>query len=272
MEQHKNSYFSDHLKEKFTMRKPKIKVNSIVLIVIGILCLAILVVSARPRKNQTPTDRVAAKKSLLILKDQPDSPLTITSVIVDEFSDPRMPTVNFNVINNSGKPIMVYAIKHEAALGSRGTVSGSVTVISADRKHVLRPGKAPQGEISGIQYPQPPESLTLSVDFVEFVDGTRWGDDTLKNGERLDGLRAGANAEREALMKVLMNEGSEGVIRSLDSITPEADQPSSHSAQWLDGFRQGVDVTRGRVRSKGQSHSEIERELRRPVNTTEDRR
>jgi hypothetical protein len=254
------------------MRKTKFKANSIVLIVIGILCLAILVVSARPRKNQTTTDGVAAKKPLLILKDQPNSPLTITSVIVDEFSDPRMPTVNFNVINNSGKPIMVYAIKHEAALGSRGTVSGWVAVNSPDSKHALRPGRAPQGEISGIQYPEPPESLTLSVDFVEFVDGTRWGDDTFKNGERIDGVRAGANEEREALMKVLRTNGTEELIRSLDSIEPKADQPSSRSAQWLDGYRHGVGWMRERVRSKGQSHSEIEKELRRPVNSTEDRR
>ena len=254
------------------MSTTEINANRIVLVGIGILCLAILVVSATPRKNQTSTDRVEAKKPLMIVKDQPDSPLIITSVVVDYFPDARMPEVSFKVTNVSGKRIMVYAIKHVAALGSRGAFSGAVTIIRADRKRALRPGESPEGEISGIQYPQPPESLTLSVDYVEFVDGTRWGEDTLKNGERIDGMRAGADAEREALLKVLMTEGAEGVVRSLDSIMPEADQPSSRSAQWLDGFRGGVGTMRERVRNKGQSHSEIEKELRRPVVQKENRR
>lgn len=254
------------------MRKTEIKAHSIVLIVIGILSLAILAVSARPRENQTSTDRVAAKKPLMLVKDQPDSPLTITSVVVDYFPDARMPEVSFKVTNISGKRIMVYAIKHVAALGSRGAFSGSVTIMRPDRKRALGPGQSPEGEISGIQYPQPPESLTLSVDYVEFVDGTRWGEDTLKNGDRIDGMRAGTDAEREALLKVLMTEGAEGVMRSLDSITPEANQPSSRSAQWLDGFRQGIDVMRSGVRAKGSSHAEIEKELRRQVDQKENRR
>jgi len=254
------------------MRKTEIKAHSIVLIVIGALSLAILAVSARPRENQTNTDRVPAKKPLMIVKDQPDSPLTITSVVVDYFPDARMPEVSFRVNNVSDKRVMVYAIKHVAALGSRGAVSGSVTIIRADRKRSLRPGESPEGEISGIQYPQPPESLTLSVDYVEFVDGSRWGEDTLKNGDRIDGMRAGTDAEREALLKVLMTKGSEEMIRSLDSIRPEADQPSSRSAQWLDGFRQGIEVMRSGVRAKGSSQAEIEKELRLPVGQKENRR
>lgn len=251
------------------MQKTKMKVNIIVL-VFGIPCLAIFAVGARPQANQaainqTDSNKVAKKKPLLIVKDQPDSPLTIIEPILDEFSDSRMPRVYFNVINISGKRILAYAIKHEAALGSRGGFSGSIAVINPDREHALAPGKAPQGEISGIQYPQPPESLTLSVDFVEFVDGTRWGDDTLKNGDRLDGIWAGAEAEREALLKVLTTNGTEEVMRSLDSIEPKADQPLSRSDQWLEGFRHGVGWMRGRVRNKRQNHSEIEKELRRPV-------
>jgi|SRR5215213_1672523 len=254
------------------MRKSRIRVNSIIGIVIGILCLAIMAVGAKPRMNQTPTGEVAAKKPSVIIKDQPDSPLTISAVIVDSFPDPRMPTVDFNVINNSGKRIMVYAIKHVAALGSRGAMSGSVTSILPDGKRALRPGKTPQVQISGMQYSQPPESFTLSVDFVEFVDGTRWGEDTFKNGERLDGVRAGADAEREALMKVLKTDGPEEVIHALDSIEPKPDQSTARSVEWLDGFRGGVGWVRGRVRSKARNPGEIEKELRRPVDSKESRR
>jgi len=223
------------------------------------MCLTILVAVARPQTNQGPDNSVTEKKPLLIIKDQPDSPLTITNVIVDNFPDPRMPTVDFNVVNNSGKRIMVWAIKHEA-----GGMSGSMVFIKPDIKRALRPGKAPQVEISRIQYPQPPESFTLSVDFVEFVDGTRWGDDSFKTGDRVDGVRAGANAQREALMKILKSDGPEEVIRLLDSVEPKPDQSSARSAQWRDGFRGGVGWVRERVRLKGPNRSEIEKELRPP--------
>jgi hypothetical protein len=250
----------------------EIRVSSVAAIAVGILCLAILAVGAGPRKYQDPVGRTITKRPLLILKkNQPDSPLTITAVIVDDSPDSRMPTVHFTLINNSGKRIMVYAVKHEAQF-SNGTVSGSVVVNLPDAKHALRPGRAPQVEISGIQYPQPPESLTLSVDFVEFVDGVRWGDDTLRTSERIDGLRAGASAEREILMKVLTTDGPEGVLRSLDLIKPEPNQVSSRSEEWLDGFRHGVGWIRERVRSKGENSSEIEKELKQPVDSTAERR
>jgi hypothetical protein len=250
----------------------EIRVRSVAAMAVGILCLAIFAVGARPRNHQDNVDRTTAKKPLLILqKNQPDSPLTITAVIVDDSPDSRMPTVHFTLINDSGKRIMVYAVKHEAQF-SNGTVSGSVVVTLPDAKHALRTGRAPQAEISGIQYPQPPESLTLSVDFVEFVDGTRWGDDTLKTSERVDGVRAGASAERESLMKVLTTDGPEGVLRSLDSIMPEPNQISSRSEQWLDGFRHGVGWIRERVRGKGQNAADIEKELKQPVESTAERR
>ena len=255
------------------MARMKSKASRIILIVAGILFLAIFSVSARPQTDQSPTYRAGAKKPLIVLnKDQPDSPIIITAAVVDDFPDPRMPAVHFNVINNSGKPIMVYAIKHEAALGNRGSISGVIIVNSADNERALRPGKAPQVEISGIQYPQPPETMTLSVDFVEFVDGTRWGEDTFKNGERIDGVRAGANAQREALLNVLTTDGPEELIRSLDLVMPDSYQSSSRSAEWLDGFRHGVGWIRARVRAKGQNFSEVEKVLRHMVDPTRDRR
>lgn len=260
------------------MTKTKLKANSIVLIFIGILCFAMLAVAARPRENQFPTDKATDRVSVnrpppVLRMKQPGSPLTMTEVVVDHSSDPLMPVIHCNIKNKSGKPILVYAVKHEAVFSQRtGTFSGSVLFNPVDRKNPMRPGDTRQVEISGVRYGEMPESVMLSVDFVEFVDGIRWGPDSLKNSERIDGVRAGANAEREALMKVLINEGTEGVLNSLDSITREPNQASPHSVEWLDGFRHGVGWIRARVRSKAQNPSGIEEELRLPVDPKENRR
>lgn len=254
------------------MPKTRISLNHLIVVVVSTFCLGILVVSAQPQVNQTPASGVTEKKPLVIIKDQPDSPFIISSVIVDDIPDPRMPTIDFIAKNVSGKRVMVYSIKHEAAWGGQVGISGTVTVILSEPKRALRPGKAPRMEIFGTRYPQVPESFTLSVDFVEFVDGTRWGEDTDNNGERLDGIRAGANAQREALMKILKTKGPEELMRLLDSTEPQADQSSSRSAKWLDGFRHGMGVVRARVRRKSQNPGELEKELRQQVNPRENRR
>ena len=226
-----------------------------------------------PQENQTSSNKSRERSPLRVLKKkQPGAPLSITAVVVDDSPDGLMPTVYFTVTNNSGKRIITYAVKNEAKL-SRGTISTAITMITnPDRKHALRSGKGGQMEFSDLHYGEPPESMILSIDFVEFLDGTRWGPDTTKTGERLDGVRAGAQAQRDALMKVLMADGPEGVIRSLDSITAEADQSIPRSQEWLDGFRGGVGSVRGRVRNKGRDFSEIEKELRYVVDLPKERR
>jgi len=136
----------------------------------------------------------------------------------------------------------------------------------------LGPGQSAQLEIDTTDFNEPLEKLVLSVDFVEFADGTRWGLDTMKNAERVDGVRAGAKAERDALMRVLKAEGADGVARSLDSVAPEPDLASSRSKEWLNSFSDGVNWMRERVRRKGRNYSEIEKELRRLLDFSEERR
>jgi hypothetical protein len=60
-------------------------------------------------------------------------------------------------------------------------------------------------------YQQAPVEIVLAVDFVEFADGTRWGDDIGKSGERLDGQRAGGNAAITKYREVLLKEGINGL-------------------------------------------------------------
>jgi hypothetical protein len=213
------------------------------------------------QRSEIITPGNSAKSSLLVLvKPQPDAPLLITGITIDDSADPRMPTVSFTITNNTKKRILAYAIRHDTTMAN-STFAGTVAVISPDRNRALRGGAEVQGEISGIQYSEPPLNLNLTVDFVEFVDGTRWGPDTLKHGERIDGVRAGAKMAKEVMSKALAEDGPDVLIHSLDSIKVEADQPDLHSSEWLDGFRHGVGWMRERVRNKGKDLVEIKREL-----------
>src|SRR5436309_171127 len=235
--------------------KKRVKSSSLIYGVTGIFCLAGLMISGRPmevkQKGGVSTVQDSAKPSLLVLvKPQTDPPLLIIGMTVEDSADPRMPTVQFTIKNNTKKRIMAYAIRHDETL-PHSSFSGTVAVNSPDRNRALPAGAEVQSEITGIQYSEPPISLMLSVDFVEFTDGTRWGPDTYKHGERIDGLRAGAKMAKERMLKILAVDGPEALIHSLDSINVEADQPDLHSSEWLDGFRHGVGWMRERMRSKG---------------------
>ena len=136
---------------------------------------------------------------------------------------------------------------------------------SPDRNRAFQAGASAQLEITGIRYGERPKSMTLSVDFVEFVGGTRWGPDTFKHGEVIDGLRAGAKMMKEEMLKALEVESPEVFIHSLDSINVEPDQSNLHSSEWSEGFRSGVGWMRERVRRKGKDLVEIKRELRQSI-------
>lgn len=128
----------------------RIRTERIIPISMGLLLLALLVAGARPRMYQEPNDRGANrmppnKPQALRLK-QPDSPLTISGISIDNSQDALMPTIRCNVKNNRREQIAAYAVKHEAIFSQRaGTLSGSVAFNPVDRDQGMRPGDTRQG-------------------------------------------------------------------------------------------------------------------------------
>ncbi|HKS40031.1 MAG TPA: hypothetical protein VJX74_05405 [Blastocatellia bacterium] len=247
-------------KKEFVYQKSNLRFAVPVMLIVS--CLAILTVGARePLKGQSPDNKPLVKKPVLVeKKEQSGSPLSIGNMVIAESEDGQMPEILFTVTNKTDKVIIAYAVKHEGAFG-QSALTGVISNISPDSERALLPGRSPQMEINGIEYSGMPETMILSVDFVEFADGTRWGPDTMKTGERVDGTRAGARALREALIPILKAGGVDAVVRSLDAIEPQADQSSFRSSEWLDSFSTGVKWMRERVRRKGQDYSKVEKEL-----------
>ena len=244
--------------------KNRAKSRSIIYGVMAIFCLAILMASGRTMevKQEGGKAQDSVKQDLLVfVKPQTDPPLLISGMTVVDAKDPGMPTVQFTVRNKTRKRIMAYAIRHDETL-AHSSFSGTVAMNSPDRNRAIQPGAEWQLEVAGIQYSEPVISMMLSVDFVEFVDGTRWGPDTYKHGELIDGLRVGVKMAKEAMLKRLEADGAKAFVDSLDSFKVEPDRPDLHTSEWVEGFRHGVGWMRERVRSKGKDAVEIRRELR----------
>jgi hypothetical protein len=125
--------------------------------------------------------------------------------------------LRFDIINRSDKPIHSYQCRwyspNQMGNGAYGAWANS-------QEANLLPGQPTEGGISAHEYFE----LTLTMDFVQFADGTTWFSTSPEATVKPEGLEAGAKAAAEYLRKVLEREGAAAVIRELPRI--QADVPS----------------------------------------------
>jgi hypothetical protein len=185
----------------------------------------------------------------IVTTKQTNSPLLLLSTGV-ESTNPLEPHYWYSVTNISDKPVSAYAITQRVSLGPGSPIiSTSFTYLPSDNL-LLRPHESRQ-ENGGIgkTYPKAPIEITLNVDFVEFTDGTRWGEDSGKSGDRLDGLRSGG---REAIKKyraVLDHKGVAGLEVAMSDSSFLKPAFEGRSTDWQDGFRTGVNIVTQRLMS-----------------------
>jgi hypothetical protein len=100
---------------------------------------------------------------------------------------------------------------------------------------------------------------------VEFEDGGAWGADTFKSSDRIAGRRAGVEAERTRLIKIMAQSGIDAVVKAAESGV--AEPPQGHSSEWEQVFREGARVVAARVRHEftQRGAAAIERLLKQPV-------
>lgn len=216
-----------------------------------------------PATTQVPT---------VSIQPQPDSPLRISAVKLDTADYPKM-QVNVEVLNTESKAISAFAIRQDDGLEYTG--SGGVTLTQMSKlSTVLQPAQTKTITTGAETYPKGLENISLAVDFIEFIDGTRWGTDKFKSGERMDGQRAGASVAIARFLKLLETGDSSTIINSVNSDKRDEVPPSSHSSQWEEGFMTGIGVIRNRLRQANKTGglTEVELELRRPYDALNRRR
>jgi hypothetical protein len=214
-----------------------------------------------------------APRPRILVAQQPSSPLLILSTYVDS-ADPLRPRFGYTVTNISDKPIRAYTIQESVSIGTGAPIISTDLTNSPAGKLLLKPHESKQEEGgNGRIYKSLPDKMELAVDFVEFADGTRWGDDTSKSGEKLGGFRAGAKAAIKRYREILASDGInalEHVLGSQDLVQPD-NQPKS--TEWIDGFNWGVNNVKGRLskaKTKG-GQDEVKRELDKSFDSMEGR-
>jgi hypothetical protein len=222
-----------------------------------------VLVSAQTRPGQASSPTIS-------ITSQDDAPLRIISTSVVSAEPPNF-RLQVMIQNQSLKSIRAYTVVSETASDKR---QGGYTDFLNLRTNIWQPTVIKTTEVSDTQN-DPIVSVKLTIDFVEFTDGTTWGPDKEHSSDILIGQREGARIERQRLRQLLKSKGPKAVIEDiqvLDFSKAEALVGRKRSAHWLSGFHSGVSSIQRRLRQASPSNNaeQIETELSKPFDTSEE--
>lgn len=207
------------------------------------------------------------------VETQQGVPLLILTPEIN-LTDPQLPQIKFELKNRSGKAVSAYAIHMKTTRGNSLSEKATVRHLLA-LSSMLQPNMSKAEAVIADDYIQPVPSYTLAIDFVEFVDGSAWGPDKFKSGERLAGRRAGFNVEKNRFLKVLKGQGVSALKKAIDDADViESETPSGRSQEWGEGFNTGrkmIQIRLQRAQKRGGT-PEVELELQTPNDALEGRR
>jgi hypothetical protein len=224
---------------------------------LAISSLMVAVGGRRPQQKRTSAANTSATlvekgRCRVTIEEQPESPIRVV-LQGSELADSVVPVVELTIVNISTNAIRAYTIKYETVSNTTGSGGWDVSIPAA-KKAALTSGATASMEISGTTYAPPLNSMRVSVDFVEFADGSTWGPDKYNTRDRIGGMRAGAQAARERLSEVLTTSGPEAVMRTVNERSADGiSRPSTGSPQWTQGFEEGIGFIKARVREAAKS-------------------
>lgn len=172
----------------------------------------------------------------IVAIEQKDSPVRIQNITQRPYG-PTTGIFEFELLNLTDKPIRAVSVITDTAKEKQSTSFFA-------RLEFIEPGK-----VRPMRLPVAPgisikagDTVSLSIDFVEFADGLTWGIDTRGNARFFVGIRDGSRAAikhlREMLQRPDRSEFLELMKQDLEGLKidmPKTDEPPA----WADGYRGG---------------------------------
>lgn len=199
---------------------------------------------------------------VIVARNEPGSPLVISA----ERQLPKTeqaPEIAFNVTNVTNKTVIAFAIRVEVASGSKVVSSVSLRNLELSATELL-PNRSLNNFDSYENLSSEQHRVTLSVDYVQFSDGKRWGLDSVKSAETVAGQRAAAETVTTRLLKIFKEGNASDAANVLESIA-DIEPPQQHSSEWNTGFRMGTRSVANSLKRANQAGGlgQVNRELAR---------
>lgn len=207
--------------------------------------------------------------------EQKDSPLQISSTYVIS-SNGYSPEYRYLITSKSDKIIRAFTIQIDTIVGKDNIklqrfvlnhlTSESLILQSYQSKQITEGG--------GSTYSEVIKEIILSVDFVEFADGSTWGKDSNHSAEILSGQRAGGKDAIDYFNRKII--AGEFDLKNVEDFSKDIleQNNSSKSKAWKRGYEIGVGIVRNRVIT---AHNKsgirgVEDELQKPFDASEGRK
>lgn len=205
-----------------------------------------------------------------LVADQPGAPLALCVPAMRWAADGAILDVYIVVRNTGARGVTAYAtrVEYESARSEEGCY----------RTNVLSPGKviqAGQGDdksrFHGVARGAEVKSVRVSLDFVEFADGTTWGPDVCKTAGKLAAERAGGRRALAELRGLFKSEGPQAVVDVAGACEARFRPPDEYPAALRDDYLSGVRAVCSRVQSSHEREglNEIGATLRKPYDAAD---
>ena len=170
------------------------------------------------------------------LLEQKDCPLQITFINVDNSSLSNQ-TINYSLQNLSNKSIRAYTLIGNAKNDGKIITVSFTTELFEPNKYEFNNLFLERETI------KKNSSATLSVDYIEFEDGSSWGADSQGQSKEIAGEREGRKAAIKELKESIKRQNSTDVLMNLlkqDIKKINVSVPNTkESDQWKKGYRLG---------------------------------
>lgn len=236
------------------------------IVILTVLIICLIIISRTPHSasfsQQKPAPRVSYQSPPVSVQNDSSAPVHIS--LVGPSSTPEDFEYAYYVVNGSKGSIRAYTIKQQIKLQNSQSVEFMLNNLELTRDP-LPPNKS---DLVFDTYPATSETvtgITISIDYVEFTDGSTWGEDQGQGKDRFQGQREGCRTLLQRLSDVSNPSDVEKVLSSTDASMTSATPAMQHSNEWLDGFnlgyRSGVAHLKQILKKEGEKG--VNRELKR---------
>ena len=199
-----------------------------------------LIVQAQQKTPSSPGPPDIQTPEVIVLS-QPDSPLLVTTS--SRWATPGAEIFDLYVVvkNRDTKSIRAFTTRIDFGERKPACIVDNIYFPGKVLKQDEGDGK------SRFLAVNKNSAIQVSVDYVEFVDGSTWGQDTCRTVEYLAGERAGGDAAIKWFTNLIQEKGTKAVVEIIRSGSVNVEKPHSTSAWWDQAFRRGVDILSRRV-------------------------
>ena len=196
------------------------------------------------------TQGYPSQAPIVVAHNEPGSPLAISAERQLAKTE-QAPEVAFEVTNVTNKTIIAFAIRIDVIADSK--VASSVSLHSLMLSAIDLPANRSLTEYDTYEnLSTAKHRVTLSVDYVEFSDGKKWGPNSTKSAEHVAGQRAAIEALTTRVAGIVRAANANELGSVLESIAT-LEPPPQHSEEWNYGFRAAARSLANRLKRANQA-------------------